>query len=297
VVDDRSTDGTPELLARLGTEDERVRSVRIEETPEGWAGKMYALQRGVEASRGEIILTTDADCIAPSRWISLLAGRLRADGPFSFVASPVDYRGAAAWHWPRRLLRTEFVSLSLVSAGSTGAGFPLVASGQSLGYSRALFDRIGGYAHCARYRTGDDIFMLFEARRVGARVSYVLDSHATVVTTPPRSIRAFYHQRARWASKGFRFPPGALIFSSLVWLLNAGLLAGAVAAILGWGWLLPWLFGAAAVKASGEVAFLLEGRVLGLRGVVLDYLTGLLLHIPYVAVAGTAGTLQLFRWK
>ena len=209
----------------------------------------------------------------------------------------MDYRGAQSWRWPRRLLRTEFAALSLVSAGSIGAGYPLVASGQSLGFTRALFNRIGGYARWARFRTGDDIFMLFESRRAGARVGYVLDPEATVITTPPDGPLSFYHQRARWASKGFRFPMGAMLFSALVWSLNALLMATTAATALGWGWLLPWLIAALAIKAAGEITFLLEGRVLGLRGVVTDYLTGLPLHIPYVTVTGLAGTLQLFRWK
>ncbi|HLK05793.1 MAG TPA: glycosyltransferase [Candidatus Acidoferrum sp.] len=60
-VDDRSTDATPEILAKFAAKDERVRVVRIEELPAGWLGKPHALQQAYEASSGEWLLFTDAD--------------------------------------------------------------------------------------------------------------------------------------------------------------------------------------------------------------------------------------------
>lgn len=64
VVDDRSTDGTPRILADLQAEYGRLRSVRVDELPEGWLGKSHALARGAEAA-GEVdwILFTDADVV------------------------------------------------------------------------------------------------------------------------------------------------------------------------------------------------------------------------------------------
>ncbi len=64
VVDDRSSDGTPRILADLQAEYGRLRSVRVDELPEGWLGKSHALARGAEAA-GEVdwILFTDADVV------------------------------------------------------------------------------------------------------------------------------------------------------------------------------------------------------------------------------------------
>lgn len=62
VVDDRSTDRTGEILARLAKEDSRLRIVRIDTLPEGWLGKCHACHVGASAARGDWILFTDADC-------------------------------------------------------------------------------------------------------------------------------------------------------------------------------------------------------------------------------------------
>lgn len=58
-VDDRSDDGTGDLLRALG--DPRLRVVRIDDLPEGWLGKTHALWEGARVAPGEVFLFTDAD--------------------------------------------------------------------------------------------------------------------------------------------------------------------------------------------------------------------------------------------
>ena len=60
-VDDRSDDGTGEILASF--RDPRLRVVRIEKLPEGWLGKTHALYQGLRTSSGEWLLFTDADVV------------------------------------------------------------------------------------------------------------------------------------------------------------------------------------------------------------------------------------------
>lgn len=61
VVDDRSSDDTPAVLAELARTDPRITPVRVDELPPRWLGKLNALARGLEHAHGEWILFTDAD--------------------------------------------------------------------------------------------------------------------------------------------------------------------------------------------------------------------------------------------
>jgi cellulose synthase/poly-beta-1,6-N-acetylglucosamine synthase-like glycosyltransferase len=61
LVDDRSQDGTWELMERLRQRDSRVKTIRIDSLPNGWTGKTHALFAGAEVASGNILLFTDAD--------------------------------------------------------------------------------------------------------------------------------------------------------------------------------------------------------------------------------------------
>src|SRR5689334_747802 len=59
VVDDRSSDDTPRILASFN--DPRLVVIRGEETPEGWLGKPWALHQAAARARGELLMFVDAD--------------------------------------------------------------------------------------------------------------------------------------------------------------------------------------------------------------------------------------------
>jgi hypothetical protein len=100
IVDDRSTDGTAGILARL-VEDSRVRVKRVDELPPGWLGKCHACYVGASAATGDWILFTDADCwLKPDVIVRAvrLAERDEADHVTLAPGTVVESLGARAWH-------------------------------------------------------------------------------------------------------------------------------------------------------------------------------------------------------
>ncbi|MDQ3555714.1 MAG: glycosyltransferase [Gemmatimonadota bacterium] len=88
VVDDRSTDGTGEILDRVAREDGRLRVIHVRELPPGWLGKNHALQRGAEAAGGELILFTDADVVLDPTALARAVRYLRERGLDHLTAAP-----------------------------------------------------------------------------------------------------------------------------------------------------------------------------------------------------------------
>jgi glycosyltransferase involved in cell wall biosynthesis len=76
VVDDRSTDATPRVLARVRASEPHLQVVRVDQLPDGWLGKNHALHIGAERATGELLLFADGDVIlkpdALSRAVRLL---------------------------------------------------------------------------------------------------------------------------------------------------------------------------------------------------------------------------------
>ncbi|TVQ31723.1 MAG: glycosyltransferase [Phycisphaeraceae bacterium] len=79
VVDDRSTDDTSAIVARLAEADDRLELARIDELPEGWIGKCNACHVGAaRAGEDEWILFTDADVwLAPDTIARAVRSALR----------------------------------------------------------------------------------------------------------------------------------------------------------------------------------------------------------------------------
>jgi glycosyltransferase involved in cell wall biosynthesis len=63
VVDDQSTDRTPQILVRLASTIPQLRIVNSGELPQGWVGKNYALWLGAQAAKSDWLLFTDADTV------------------------------------------------------------------------------------------------------------------------------------------------------------------------------------------------------------------------------------------
>lgn len=74
VLNDRSTDSTQEILEKLKTQNPKLDIIKGREPEKDWLGKPHALQQAFENSKGEWILTSDADiCFAPQTLKTVVA--------------------------------------------------------------------------------------------------------------------------------------------------------------------------------------------------------------------------------
>jgi glycosyltransferase involved in cell wall biosynthesis len=88
VIDDRSTDATPELLARLAAEHPQLLVVRIDALPEGWLGKNHALHVGAQRATGELLLFADGDVILAPDALARAVRLQRAAGADHLALAP-----------------------------------------------------------------------------------------------------------------------------------------------------------------------------------------------------------------
>ena len=63
VVNDRSTDRTGDILARMTENQPRLQVLNIDILPQGWLGKNHALWQGSQIATGKLLLFTDADIV------------------------------------------------------------------------------------------------------------------------------------------------------------------------------------------------------------------------------------------
>ncbi len=186
-VDDGSTDDTYRLMRRLAAEHPRVTALR-----QANAGKGAALNRGIAATRGEIVVLVDADGLFRP---DTLTGLLRGFRTAEVGAVCGDDR-------PVNLDRTLTRMLALISHVGTGlmrrvldvAGCMPVVSGNIGAYRRDVLDAVGPL----RTDTlGEDLELTWRVHRAGYRVTFA--PHALVHAESPSTVRGLWRQRVRWA--------------------------------------------------------------------------------------------------
>ncbi|MFH1570465.1 MAG: glycosyltransferase [Gemmatimonadota bacterium] len=298
VVDDGSQDGTAELVHRVGPGSPApVRLVRAEGP--GY-GKKAALARGVAASPGEIILTTDGDCRVPPTWIRAMAS---AFAPRVGMVVGFSQTGAAgsARTWLGGWEATDFLHLMAAAMGSIGAGHPMAASGQNLAFRRAAYHEVGGYSKVLHRASGDDVLLLQLIRRTGRwGIRFCLDPGGYAIHPPCAGLGALLRQRARWASNGpaqLRLDPFFFVYLAAALALN-GLLA--LTPVLWWsGAVAPaFLVAAWAAKVLPELAVHRAATAAFGRPDLGRYFPLWAVTQPwYVLVAGLSGAVGRFAWK
>lgn len=292
VIDDFSADDTAAMAEQLPG----VRVLRLSRQPDaGLGGKKKALEAGVAAARGELIVTTDADCLLPPDWLRLLSSLYEARRPGAIVA-PV------AIHRDRNILQ-HFQALDLAGmVGITGAGIHLgwhrMGNGANLCYPKSSFDAVHGYSGNRHLASGDDLFLLQKiARR--EQVVFLKNNGATALTEAPASLRVFAQQRLRWGSKSTALPEvGVKVALALIFLFCCSLLLNVL--LLGF---LPALAGIAlaqlALKAWADYILLSEMcRFFKRRDLIRWFWPSAGIHTLYIAWIGAWSLLVTkYTWK
>ncbi len=220
LVNDRSTDGT----ARIMEEYRRSRATPVQvvhnsRDPGAMNPKQFALDFGVEASSGEILLFTDADCTLPPGWVENLLAYF-CDARVGVVFGQLRLRDTGSF-----LGRYQGYDQPLIhqySSGIAALGMPGSCFGNNLGARRAVIQELGGFRALGDTLT-EDAALLAAASALrpahggpvqggspaaqppadGWRIRVSTLQETTITTLPQESWRDFVHQHVRWNSGGF----------------------------------------------------------------------------------------------
>lgn len=173
VLDDRSTDATPQILTNLCAEFPHLKVIRGEELPSGWVGKSWACHQLWRVATGDVLLFTDADTVHAPDAIARSVHFLQSQNVDLFSLVPYQVLGSFAEHvvipmvhvlyfayLPNDLiLRNRRVSLA-------------AANGQFMCFTRTAYERIDGH-RSVRASLVEDVFLAKEVKRAGGRIALV----------------------------------------------------------------------------------------------------------------------------
>lgn len=161
IVDNGSTDSTPELLSQWTVREPRLRVVQ-EERP----GQTMARNTAVAASQGAVLLLTDDDVLVPREWLDLLATPL-LDGSADAVAGGIVLHPSLERPW-----MTDYLRGVLAVSPSPGVGAqPLI--GANMGMTRRVAETITWDPNLGPGALGmaDDVLFYYQVQAAGFRIA------------------------------------------------------------------------------------------------------------------------------
>ena len=291
VVDDHSTDNTGTIV----NSHSFTKLIKLELDNIN-SYKKKAIETGIAAASGELIVTTDADCIVQENWLKTIAAFKEKTGVL-FIAAPVmmEYRSTLL----QIFQALDFLVLQGITAASVQKRIHNMCNGANLAYERKAFFDVNGFTGIDHIASGDDMLLMQKiAQHFPGKISYLLSKDAIVTTEAPKTWKEFFSQRIRWASKATNYND-IKIFSALflVYFFNCTLLA---LFITGFWIPLLWLglVGILIVKIIIELLFIYPIATFYNKQKLLPLFPLFQpLHIVYTVIAGWLGVFGSFEWK
>jgi chlorobactene glucosyltransferase len=171
VLDDGSTDATPELLRRLVMESGgKVRVMQGEPLPDGWHGKSWACAQLGRRAKGELLLFTDADTMHEPDALRRTVGAMEVSG--ADMLSLMPHQELCSF-WEKlvvplvHVILMCYLPLRMVRT-SRRAAF-CFANGQFILFRRKFYERINGHA-AVRDAIVEDVWLCKSVKKAGGRV-------------------------------------------------------------------------------------------------------------------------------
>jgi len=188
-------------------------------------GKKNGMKEGILYSSGELIITTDADCIPSYHWVESIAcfyEKYKSD----LIISPVKLSCDNSLFSNLQVL--EFTSLIASGAGSAGAGMPVLCNGANLAFSKKSWLNSQNDLH-EDEMSGEDMFLLESIKKRGGTIRFLKSESAFVTTEPSGTLVDFMKQRRRWTSKSSAYTDWQIILTACVILFMNLLLVSLMA--------------------------------------------------------------------
>ncbi|MFC2087989.1 glycosyltransferase, partial [Calditrichota bacterium] len=290
-VDDLSSDKTAEIVAEYCNKNSNWNLIKIIESNNILHGKKNALLHGISKAKGDIIFTTDADCIVPTGWLTNMVPYFQPGVSMVLGYSPLK-KGNSFF---RKILEFDNLFSAISASAPTKLGYPFTSVGRNLAYRKDAYENAGGFLALKKFRSGDDVHMTERFRYLNTGIiEYSIHPDSFVETIPPDTGTEIFHQQVRKNSKTLKKSPTSIIFSIILFLYY---LIFALIPFISEKWINIWLV-LLAVKFIIEFVCLKKAAVLFRQQHIIKYLPIMQIIYPaYIMFFSLLGVFQLYQWK
>ena len=295
IIDDHSTDQTATIVRSFSNSNLRLLQLSIEKPINSY--KKRAIATAIAECDSELIITTDGDCRMGSDWIASIVSMYEQE-QCQLISSPVAYHQEKSL--AEKIQTVEFELLIAAGAACIQNKFPNTCNGANLAYTRAAYHAVGGFKGIDELASGDDELLLHKIhKQFPDGLRFLKESSAIVYTEAKGTLRSFYQQRKRWASKSVKYADKRMVllvsiiyFFHLVIFIQAGLLFFTRANLAMFVKLIGVKIGLDAILIFQSLSFFKKRRLLFLLPLVEIFYVIYILIIGIIANIGGA-----YEWK
>ena len=266
-------------------------------------GKKHAIELAIKQAKGELIVTTDADCIMGNKWLNSIVSFYIATNAKMIVA-PVSYYHEKTIF--EKLQSLEFMALMASTGGSLFYKKAIMCNGANLAYSKNIFNEVKGFENIDKSPSGDDVLLMYKiANRYPENIHFLKHKNAIVFTKAKTSLANFISQRKRWASKPFNSLNTSTkvvsiivyLFNSLLFLTGGYFIFNYEKLMLYTPFFIVYIF-LVVIKCFIDFLLLfLASSFFNKRKYLIYFLPEQILYIPYVFFTGIIGLNGTYNWK
>lgn len=228
-IDDASSDDSIKIITQVLGKTLQKRKIKptnfkiIANKRTSKSPKKDAITTAISKAKHNWIVTTDADCVLPKKWLKILDNFIQDKQP-KMVVAPVNYKVENSFLEQFQLL--DFMSLQGTTIGAFGIEIPFLCNGANLAYQKEEFLKLNGFNGNNQIASGDDIFLFEKFLENDKKSVHYLKSRDAIVTTfPVKTWKNLTHQRIRWAAKTSNLKSTLVkAIGILVFLMNLGVI-------------------------------------------------------------------------
>jgi cellulose synthase/poly-beta-1,6-N-acetylglucosamine synthase-like glycosyltransferase len=315
VTDDHSTDKTVAIINSY--QKENIRVINLSDFLKNEkinSFKKKSIETALQFAKGELIVTTDADCVAPNEWIETLVSFYKEKNPV-FVALPVTFPPSGtvllsheSIVWSKeglgvRLLKIfqslDFMTLQGITGASVYKKFHSMCNGANLAYEKKVFYKVNRFEGIDEIATGDDMLLMHKIQKLYPdKIMFLKSPDVIVQTQPAETLKDFMNQRIRWASKADKYTDKKIMtVLLLVYLLNAWIFILGISSFFYQKSFYLFLI-SIGIKIMAELFFLYPvAKYFGKQKLLWWFVPAQPFHIIYTLVAGWLGEFGSYSWK
>lgn len=299
IVDDDSTDKTEEIVNRFITNnpEKEIKLISSKNAKISFRGKKQAIKAAVSVSKGDLIITTDADCRMGKKWLSTIATYFESQKAKMIICPVCFHKDNSVF---KKIQNLEFLSLIASGAGSAKISHPIMCNGANLAFSKSAYNKVMTNRKKDNFISGDDIFLMLNIKKnYGSPAIRFLKSYdAIVYTEAKKSFKEFFDQRIRWVSKSRGYSSISLILASLIiYIFNYLLLVGLILSFF-FTEFISFTIILFLIKCIIDLPILAGiTKFVKRKNLLLFFLPLQLIYILYISVIGFIGNFLKFEWK